>query len=88
MSRINYTSVHSSNKNPYIISRGVARILVRGGEDQTKFPVRSLEFRFEAVTLCKNLLNEDFYKIFKIYIKIAQKFIKFFQIFKENINKI
>ena len=31
-----------------------------GGEDQTKFPVRSLEFRFEAVTLCKNLLNEDF----------------------------
>ena len=30
-----------------------------GGKAQTKFPVRSQEFWFEAVTLRKNLLNRD-----------------------------
>ena len=50
-----------------------------GGEGQTKFPVKWQEFRFEAVTLKKNLLNKEFLKIFYIYINIAQKFIKFSQ---------
>ena len=51
------------------------------GEGQTKFPVKSQEFRFEAVTFKNNLLNKEFLKILKIYIKIAQNFIKFSQIF-------
>ena len=71
-----------------IDTRGVARILVRVGKHQTKFPVRSQEFRFEAVTFRKNLLNKDFLKILKIYIKIAQKFRKFSRIFQEKINKM
>ena len=44
-----------------IYTRGVARILIRGGgEGQTKFPVKWQEFRFEAVTFKKNLLNKEF----------------------------
>ena len=47
--------------------RGVARILVRGGgEGQTKLPVMSQKFRFEAVTISKNLLNKDFFLNLKI----------------------
>ena len=42
----------------YVV-RDVAKIFVQG-EDQTKFPVRSQEFRFETVTFNKNLLNKDF----------------------------
>ena len=68
-------------------SRCVARIFVRG-EHQTKFPVRSKEFRFEAVKFSKNLLNEDFLKSLKIYIKIAHNFRKFSQIFQEKFIKI
>ena len=30
-----------------------------GGEDQTKFPVMSQKFRFEAVTFSKNLINKE-----------------------------
>ena len=30
-----------------------------GGEHKTKFPVRSQEFLFEAVTFSKNLLTEN-----------------------------
>ena len=47
-------------KQQSIDTRGLAKILVRMGEHQTKFPLRSQEFRFEAVTFSKNLLNEDF----------------------------
>ena len=43
-----------------------------GREGQTKFSVMSQKFRFEAVTFSKNLINKDFKKNLKIYIKIAQ----------------
>ena len=43
------------------------------GEHQTKFPVRSQDFRFEAVTFSKNLLNKDFKKTFERFILKSNK---------------
>ena len=58
--------------------RGVPRILVRGGKHQTKFPIRSPEFRFGAVTFSKILLNKDFLKnLYKIRNKILKNSPKF-----------
>ena len=50
-----------ASNNSWAAVWGVARILVRGGggEGQTKFPIMSQEFRLEAVTFSKNLLNDN-----------------------------
>ena len=67
------------------IPRGVARIFFRGGEEaQKKFPERSQKYWFEALTLRK-IYSTKALIYFENYIKIAQKFIKFFQFKKKSI---